>query len=127
MNVKSGTLAKAAVAAALSCAIASPFVAVNAYAAEDAPTNNNDATVAAAPAAPAEEATETVAATTPETTAAPPKLRSLLPPKRHPRPRLLPQPKLLRPQRQRQLPQHPLLSIVLQPIPLPHWLTKLKR
>ncbi|ERI04972.1 hypothetical protein [Atopobium sp. oral taxon 810] len=71
MNVKSGTLAKAAVAAALSCAIASPFVAVNAYAAEDAPTNNNDATVAAAPAAPAEEATETVAATTPETTAAP--------------------------------------------------------
>lgn len=84
MNVKSGTLAKAAVAAALSCAIASPFVAVNAYAAEDAPTNNNDAIVATAVAAPAEEAPEataapeaeaeaheTIAAATPEATATP--------------------------------------------------------
>lgn len=84
MNVKSGTLAKAAVAAALSCAIASPFVAVNAYAAEDAPTNNNDAIVATSVAASAEEAPEatavpeaeaeapeTFAAATPEATAAP--------------------------------------------------------
>ena len=84
MNVKSGTLAKAAVAAALSCAIASPFVAVNAYAAEDAPTNNNDAIVATAVAASAEEAPEataapeaeaeaheTIAAATPEATATP--------------------------------------------------------
>ncbi|WP_068539752.1 hypothetical protein [Olegusella massiliensis] len=84
MNVKSGTLAKAAVAAALSCALASPFVAVNAYAAEDAPTNNNDAIVATAVAASAEEAPEataapeaeaeapeTFAAATPEATATP--------------------------------------------------------
>lgn len=68
MNVKSGTLAKAAVAAALSCALASPFVAVNAYAAEDAPTNNNDAIVATAVAASAEEAPEATAAPEAEAT-----------------------------------------------------------
>lgn len=68
MNVKSGTLAKAAVAAALSCALASPFVAVHAYAAEDAPTNNNDAIVATAVAASAEEAPEATAAPEAEAT-----------------------------------------------------------
>ena len=62
MNVKSGTLAKAAVAAALSCALASPFVAVNAFATEDASANENDTTVAAAVVASTEEAPETPAA-----------------------------------------------------------------
>lgn len=90
MNVKSGTLAKAAVAAALSCALASPFVAVNAFATEDASANENDTTVAAAVVASTEEAPETPAAPeaeaedaaeAPEAEATPAETEATLPPK----------------------------------------------